>query len=470
MVYKPNLLSILNNKNIEKTQKDHGSMGKITAVTRIWLAFITAFFWCATHANAAEPVPPGYDDVISIVQGQTTLLPFPNVVRVSIGEENLANAQPAGANEILLTGLKAGVTDLRIWPEHGKAKRYLLKIIDNTWTRVLELSNTVLADIEGVSAREDNGIVLIEGRLLREQDAAVIADLKAKLKKEVKEGKVVFNVVLPNVKLAAMVMLDVHVVEVRKQDLKKLGVQWDSATAGPAYGVLGQFRGAGNFEKDTSVFGFLMTENRSPIKVGNGYIGTSIGSKLNFLQSNGVAHVLAQPKLVTRSGSEASFLAGGEIPIPTVTKDNQINTIFKQVGVILKISPKADPDGFIETAINVEVSQVDASVQVLGIPGFITRKTKMEMNVQSGQTMAISGMLSEESSKAIDKMPGLGSIPILGELFKSRDFRQNTTELMIFVTPYLVDPDSEQNKELLANSKKLDQNGKKEARRFSIMD
>lgn len=434
-------------------------------------AFLLMCFHLAfVQASFAVDNGESYDDTVTIVQGQTTLLPFPGVIRVSIGEEELANAQPAGTSEILLTGLKAGVTDLRVWSESGAQKRFLLKVIDNSWVRVLEVANIVLADVEGVNAREDNGIVFVEGRVLREQDVPIINDLRSKLSKEVKDGKVVFNVVLPNVNLQAMVMLDVHVVEVRKQELKNLGVQWDTVTAGPSYGFVSDIHGAGNNNKSLSVAGFLLSDE-GKIRVGkDAFIGTSIGSKLNFLQSEGVARVLAQPKLVTRSGSKAEFLAGGEIPIPTVNNDNEVNVIFKQVGVILNISPKADPDGFIETLINVEVSQVDDSVQVLGIPGFITRKTKMEMNVLSGQTMVISGMLQAEDSKAIDKLPGLSKIPIIGELFKSRDFQQKTTELMIFVTPYLMDPDGKQNKEMLDYAKDLNSSAKDQVGKFSIFD
>lgn len=434
------------------------------------ICMLSLGMFVANFAVAEESGEENYDDTITIVQGQTTLLPFPGVVRVSIGEEDLANAQPAGAGEVLLTGLKAGVTDLRVWSESGVQKRFLLKIIDNSWVRILEVANIVLADVEGVNAREDNGIVFIEGRILRDQDVGIVEDLKKKLDKEVKAGKVVINVVMPNVNLQAMVMLDVQVVEVRKQEMNNLGIQWDAVTNGPSYGIVGEFHGAGNFDKTLSASGLLFSEGKAPIKVGSQYIGTSIGSKLNFLQNEGIARVLAQPKLVTRSGSQAEFLAGGEVPIPTVNKDNEVRTFFKQVGVILKISPKADPDGFIETLVNVEVSQVDDSVQVLGIPGFITRKTKMEMNVLSGQTMVISGMLSAENSKAIDKMPGLSKIPILGELFKSRDFQEKTTELMIFVTPYLIDPESKKNKEMIEYAKDINAKAKEEATKFSIFD
>lgn len=401
-----------------------------------------------------------YDSTVTIIQGQTRLMPYPNVTRVSIGHPNIANAQATGPGEILLTGLKAGVTDLRIWTSSGSQKRFLLKVTDNSWVQILEVANIVLADVEGVNAREENGVVFIEGRILREHDIPIIEDLRSKMQKELKSGTVVFNVMTPKVSLQAMIMLDVQVVEVRRSELLKVGISWDAATPGPIYEVAGRVSGAGNFEKDGSFFGLGGTA-ADPL--------TSIGSTLNLLQSKGVARVLAQPKLVTKSGSKAKFLAGGEIPIPITGNDGEISVEFKQVGVILDFSPVADPDGFIATKINVEVSAVDDSVTVREIPGFTTRRTEMEMNVQAGQTMVISGMLQAEDGKAIGKVPGLGSIPIVGELFKSRDFQQRTTELVIFVTPYMVDPDSKRNLDMLDYSKQLSRDANEDLK-FSIFD
>jgi pilus assembly protein CpaC len=404
-----------------------------------------------------------YEGTVNIIEGQTRLMPYNGVIRVSIGHPDVANAQPTGPNEILLTGLKAGVTDLRIWKSNGQQKRFLLKVVDNSWVQILEVANIVLADVEGVNAREENGIVFIEGRILREQDVVIIEDMKKKLGKEVSGGTVVFNVITPKVSLQAMIMLDVQVVEVRRDDLMNVGIEWAASTAGPFWEGTGEFHGLLDFDKYSSFLGFGLREG------GGGEPLSELGSTINLLQTKGIARVLAQPKLVTKSGSKAEFLAGGEIPIPIRGSDGELTVEFKQVGVILDFEPVADPDGFINTKINVEVSAVDESVEVLDIPGFISRKTKMEMNVQTGQTMVISGMLQAEDSKAVAKVPGLGSIPIIGELFKSRDFQEKTTELVIFVTPYLVDPDSKRNQDMLKYSKKLSQDADSDMK-FSIFD
>ena len=396
-----------------------------------------------------------YENTVSVVQGQTRLMNYPGVMRVSIGHPEIANAQATGPDEILLTGLKAGVTDLRVWTDLGKQSRYLLRVVDNSWVQILEIANIVLADVEGVNAREENGIVFIEGRVLREQDLAIIEDMRKKLAAETQAGTVVFNIVKPTVSLQAMVMMDVQVVEVRRSDLKDMGVRWNTEDfSGPGYSLTGAFSNFMDFDKESSSFG----------------IASNVTSTIELLQEEGIARVLAQPKLVTRSGSKAEFLAGGEIPIPVRDNDGGLSVTFKQVGVILKMQPITDPDGFIATQIEVEVSAVDPSVQVQDIPGFTTRRTKMEMNVQNGQTMVISGMLQAEDSKALSKVPGLSAIPILGELFKSRNFVERTTELVVFVTPYLVDPDSQKNRDLLDYSKELSRRAGEEAQSWSLFD
>lgn len=427
-------------------------MQRTASVCRISVLF---FFLIASFNGDFAFAADSYQRTVTVVQGQTRLMSYPGVMRVSIGHPDIANAQATGPDEILLTGLKAGVTDLRVWTDLGKQKRYLLRVVDNSWVQIMEIANIVLADVEGVNAREENGIVFIEGRVLREQDLAIIEDMKKKMTDEVNKGSVVFNVVKPTVSLQAMVMMDVQVVEVRRSDLKDMGVRWNTEEfAGPNYSVSGAFSNFLDFDKDSSTFG----------------ITSNITSAIELLQEEGVARVLAQPKLVTRSGSRAEFLAGGEIPIPIRDNDGALSVTFKQVGVILKMLPVTDPDGFIATEIEVEVSAVDPSVQVQDIPGFTTRRTKMEMNVQNGQTMVISGMLQADDSKALSKVPGLSAIPVLGELFKSRNFAERTTELVVFVTPYLVDPDSKRNRDLLDYSRELSNQAGEETQSWSLWD
>ena len=128
------------------------------------------------------------------------------------------------------------------------------------------------------------------------------------------------------------------------------------------------------------------------------------------------------------AASRASFMSG------------IAGQFFKQFGIILKIEPRTNDAGLIRTKVGVEVSSVDKGIQVLGIPGFATRKTNTEMNVQAGETMVVAGLFSAEDAKTVVKVPGLGQIPVLGKLFKSRQFRRGESELVVLVTPQIIQP------------------------------
>ena len=157
----------------------------------------------------------------------------------------------------------------------------------------------------------------------------------------------------------------------------------------------------------------------------------------------GDARLLAEPTLTCINGGQADFLVGGEVPIPVQNQDGALNVIFKQFGIILNVESRANELGLIRTKVGVEVSSVDKAISVLGIPGFATRKTNTEMNVQSGETMIVAGLFSSEDAKTVVKVPGLGSIPVLGELFKSRQFRRGESELVVLVTPQIIGADAD---------------------------
>lgn len=188
-----------------------------------------------------------------------------------------------------------------------------------------------------------------------------------------------------------------------------------------------------------------------------------------MLVNNGDARMLAEPTLTCIDGGQADFLVGGEVPIPVQNQDGALNVIFKEFGIILNVEPRTNDTGLIRTKVNVEVSSVDKGIEVLGIPGFATRKTNTEMNVQSGETMVISGLFSSEDAKTVVKVPGLGQIPVLGELFKSRQFRRGETELVVLVTPQIIRSDSEPVKASVQQYDLLKQKSD-EALKFKLMD
>lgn len=156
---------------------------------------------------------------------------------------------------------------------------------------------------------------------------------------------------------------------------------------------------------------------------------------INLLQEDGNARMLAEPSLSTRSGEMASFQSGGEFPIAVLNQFGQPVIEMQDYGIQLEIEPVTDDDGNIISRVRAEMSSIDFSTVVNGIPGILTRNTESVVNLRSGETMVISGLMKTEDSKAISKLPLLGDIPVLGQLFTSRNFIEGRTELIILVTP-----------------------------------
>jgi len=222
------------------------------------------------------------------------------------------------------------------------------------------------------------------------------------------------------------VLVDVQFVEMRKQVLNRIGIDWPSSITASATATL-----QGNF--------YFIGSGSDELSLG---ISSPLATKMtvNLLFSSGYGRLLAQPKLVCSSGKKAEFLVGGEVPIPLVSS-NAVSIEWKPFGIRLKVAPTADSLGNINSEIEAEVSEVDRSVQVLNIPGFKTRKFKTNVSVKDGASIVLSGLFSNSDEKAVNKFPLLGHIPIIGELFKSREFQEKKTTLLVFVTPKIVSPE-----------------------------
>ncbi len=235
-----------------------------------------------------------------------------------------------------------------------------------------------------------------------------------------------------------MVRMKVKMVEFRKNALGQLGIDWSDGAAGPGFAIAGDAVGNNLFRPAAEGF----TGLPNTVKPFSTYFGiaSNITSRINFLSTNGDAVMLAEPVLTAASGGSAKFLAGGEVPYPT--RDANGNTVvdFKEYGIKLDISPQIDSAGNVRTLIDTEISSLDPAVSVQGAPGLLTRRAQTQVNVRSGETIVISGLLTSETSKDVDKLPGLGNLPVLGALFKSKNVRNSVSELVIFVTPEVIDP------------------------------
>ena len=159
---------------------------------------------------------------------------------------------------------------------------------------------------------------------------------------------------------------------------------------------------------------------------------------LNLLVQNGDAFILAEPQLSCRSGGTARFVAGGEIPIPVSTGLGATSVMFKEYGVKFDVAPVASETGMIAAKIAAEISAINFEVVVREIPGLTKRRAETEVNLRDNETLVIAGLVSEESNGNLDKLAGFADLPILGALFRSRQFRDRRTELVIFITPRIL--------------------------------
>ena len=242
------------------------------------------------------------------------------------------------------------------------------------------------------------------------------------------------------------VMLEVRFIEISRNASRELGVQWnrfgshsivnvgDGTTALP---VVPATEAAAGVLSGSSPFGFAIAR----LVAG----GASTDVLINALEQKGIARSLAEPNLVALSGDTASFLAGGEYPIPVAGSFGQITVDYKKYGVGLAFTPTVLSRGLINLKIEPEVSQIDTTHTVsvsngVSVPALIVRRASTTIELRDGQSFMIGGLLQTNNQNLIEQLPWLGSVPVLGALFSSKSYQQNQTDLAIIVTPHLVRP------------------------------
>ncbi len=229
------------------------------------------------------------------------------------------------------------------------------------------------------------------------------------------------------------VVLEVRFVEATRSAIKQLGV-------GLLIQQAGQFSFAGGTQaiSGAAAGSLLLQDTVGP---------NAIDVNINALEDKGVIRTLAEPNLVSMSGETASFLAGGEFPIPVAGQNGQISITYRQFGVGLAFTPTVLDDGIINLEVAPEVSQLDTTntVRVAGVevPGLSIRRAKTTVELRNGQSFAIAGLLQNTQSNSKSQVPWLGDVPVLGSLFRSSKFRKHETELVIIITPRLVQPVSD---------------------------
>ena len=348
---------------------------------------------------------------------------------IVVGDPEIANVTPLTGQSFYVLGHKLGTTGIALFDENKKlVGSFDVEVTYDTQ----QLNNVLLQNLpnSSIKATTANGQVVLSGAA-KDQ---VAADKAKKIAKQYTEGNDVIDSV--NVTSSQQVQLDVRFVEVNRQSVIELGVK---AGANIAQGVGG--------------LKALLdpTANPMPVATTGQIVGRLLGAgfsvdvSLKALEDRGLARRLAEPNLVSRSGQKASFLAGGEFPIP-VSQANGVTTIdYKKYGMSLEFTPTVLADGLISLDIAPEVSSVDLSNSVdvgngIKVPGFIVRRAQTSVDLKDGQSFMIAGLLQTFNDVNIERTPGIGNAPVIGSLFSSKKYQRRETDLVIIVTPHLVRP------------------------------
>ena len=357
--------------------------------------------------------------VVPINKSQVLQLDVP-FADLLVGNSGIADVLALTDRTVYILGKALGSTSLTIY---GRDKN-LIAVLDLVVSPDIEGLKARLFEImpdQKIEARTANGAVVLSGTVSGNSTMDKILAVSERF-----APGLVTN--LMTVEGSQQVMLRVRFIEMNRSVTKNLGfnlriLEGDfTFLSGNTFGPAAALSNFGNLALTGGTLGAL-----------------TIDALINALESKGLTKVLAEPNLIALSGDTASFLAGGEFPVQTVSED-QTQIEFKPFGVRLSFTPTVLDDGLINLIVSPEVSAVDFSVAVQGTPGLTVRRATTTIELRDGQSFAIAGLFQDDFSDTIEQIPLLGEIPVLGALFRSSQFKKNETELVIIVEAHLVKP------------------------------
>lgn len=441
-------------------------LGTAVAAMAIGLTALAAPATAASaqpRAYASGSYRPTSQVLLNVGEGQMINLPR-SVASVWTSNPKAADVYVNNAHQINLFGKDIGEATIIATAADGSVVYGTKVRVNQNISDINEIVHSAIPE-SNIDVRTVGQVAVINGTVQSPEDAAQAEMLvKAALNPGVdvtKEGAALNIVPVSRLKVATplQVLLKVRIAEVNRSALKSVGVNLASFMKGKTLFSLGQ----GNPGTINTVTGTTNPgTGTSPMSVqdvtfNNIAGGTTLGlfghlfgldllSTVDLLQNDGFITTLAEPNLTALSGETASFLAGGEFPIPVSQSLGAVTIEYKQYGVGLAFTPVVLADGRISMRVRPEVSELSdaGSVKLNGftVPALTTRRAETTVEMGSGQSFMIAGLLQNHASNSIDKAPFLGDLPILGALFRSTQYQRNETELVIIVTPYLVRPSS----------------------------
>ena len=370
------------------------------------------------------------------------------LARVYVTNPAVLYAYTATPNELLVTAKQPGVSSLVVWDEKGETRSYLFS--SDLDTESLQQSFQQSMPSEAVQVKAEEGRIVLSGTVSSPAAYDSAFKLASLYSKDVSNA---LSVSSGRVK---QVRLKVRIVEVDRSKLDQFAFNFFSAggnnlaqtTTTQVPSTLSVQSGGSASSTNSSTVGGKSVTVTNPLNFLFYSAKLNVGATLADLESRNILQILAEPNMTAVSGEKAEFLAGGEFPFPVVQGAlsglTSVTVQFRPYGVRLQFLPIVNGDGTIQLKVAPEVSALDYTnaVQISGytIPAISTRRAETQVVLRSGQTFAISGLLDKRATDQFGRTPGIASVPVLGQLFKSKNVNRSTTELLVLVTPELVDP------------------------------
>jgi pilus assembly protein CpaC len=431
----------------------------------IWVVGSTAAVLAQAPPPVAAAAEPAGDDAetipVSLLVGRSTVIDVGTpIARVSLTSADIADALVTSPRQLLVNGKTAGTISMFVWPREGALRRYEIAVqrdLAGLQARLKELFPR-----ESIEAHSNGRSLVLSGSVSSKDVATRAVDVAAGFVERRDDIVMLLQVPPAPVPRSNQVLLRVRFAEVSRSALTELGLSLFTSPTG-INNTLGrvttqQFPAPDFEELEWSKDGFDFGD---PVQKASGKFTFSdflnffilsekydLGLLVRLLQTRGLFQSLAEPNLVAESGKDASFLAGGEFPVPVVQgigANVGVTVQFKEFGIRLSFTPTVIDDR-VHLKVRPEVSLLDFNNAVVmsgfRIPALTTRRTETELELRDGQTFAIAGLMNSTMTQTLSKVPGIGDIPILGYLFRSKAARKDQTELVVMITPQILPQDS----------------------------
>ncbi|MBM3779976.1 MAG: type II and III secretion system protein family protein [Acidimicrobiia bacterium] len=386
------------------------------------------------NGNGMDAAPT---EIALLVGRSTVVRSLERITRVSLPTPDVADALVTSAHEILVHAKTPGRVSLLVWGESGRIQPYEV-LVRRDLGAIQERMRQIFPG-EAIAVMSNGADLVLSGVVSTRHVVGQAAALAAGY---VESEKNVVNLLRQDGGASLQILLQVRFAEVSRTALQELG---GSLFTGPA--------GRGDFigRVGTQQFAEPDFDDEKGL-VFSDFLNLfafntreQLGTVIRALQSKGLFQSLAEPNVITQDGQEASFLAGGEYPYPVLQgagNAGAVTIVFKEFGVRLRFTPTVVSDGRIHLKVAPEVSALDfgnaVTVEGFRVPALSTRRTETQVELADGQTFAIAGLLDNTVTETMSKIPGLGDIPILGYLFKSRAYQKRASELVVMITPHIV--------------------------------